>query len=114
MSRDDRKRLRRASKSVRNKQRRLDKAEEKLIAKLNPGGGNKYEAKKALEEIRGDKRVQQGRVETSKSFGKSSEFFSDLQQQAQIDIAAKRDGLLGKKKKVETALDAGLSKKMKL
>jgi U3 small nucleolar RNA-associated protein MPP10 len=113
LGRDDRQRLRRASKAVRRKQRKLDESEEKLIAKINPGAGNKYEAKKALEEIRGDKRVVQGRTEGNKGFGKSSDFFSDMQQQAQIDIAAKKEGFVKKQKQAPTN-DTGLSKKLKL
>ena len=35
----------------------MKKYEEKLVAKLNPGMGNKYERKKTLEVIRNDKRV---------------------------------------------------------
>ena len=112
LNRDDRKRLRQASKAVRRKQRKLAESEEKLVARINPGSGNAYEAKRALQEIRGDKRVVDGRGDGKKSFGKSSDFFSDLQQQAQMDIASKKEGL--KKNKATPVLDPSLSKKLKL
>lgn len=54
---DDKQRLRRAAKSVKRKEKQMELREEKLIAKLNPGQGNKYEKRKALEQIRNDKRV---------------------------------------------------------
>ena len=60
--------------------------------------GNKYESKKALEKIRGDKRVIDGASlnlessESVKNFTKSSKFFSALQKQTEEDIQRKKDG----------------------
>ena len=82
------------------------------MAKINPGLGNVYVAKRALQEIRGDKRVVTGRGDGKKSFGRSSDFFSELQQQAQMEIASKKEGL--KKIKEPPASDPSLSKKLKL
>jgi U3 small nucleolar RNA-associated protein MPP10 len=98
---DDRKRLRRASKSVRRKENHRKAAEEKLVAKINPGLGNKHEAAKALREIRGDKRVVDAktmRQETDdqvKTFTKSSKFFSALQKQTEEEVQRKKAGLKG-------------------
>ena len=83
------------------------------MAKINPGSGNAYEAKRALQEIRGDKRVVTGKGDGKRSFGRSSDFFSDLQQQAQMDIAAKKESMK-KNKEAPAASDPGLSKKLKL
>lgn len=112
-TRDDKKRLRRASKSVRRKERQRDAAEEKLVAKLNPGMGNKYEAKKAMEKIRGDKRVvdassmRQESEDAVKSFTKSSKFFSNLQRQTEEDVMKKRAGIKGSaSKSVDTSSGA--------
>ena len=113
LDRDDRQRLRRAAKNVRRKQRRLEDAEERLVAKVHPGAGNKYEAKKLLEEIRGDKRVVQGKPSISGKSSKSSDFFSELQQQAQIDIASKKAGLSGRKRE-QIPVESGAFKKVKL
>jgi U3 small nucleolar RNA-associated protein MPP10 len=112
LDRGDKRRLRQASKAVRRKQRRLADSEERLIAKINPGAGNKYEAKKALEELRNDRRVVQGRGD-SKGFGKSSEFFSALQQQTQQDIASKKRDMHKIQDSVVPVLD-GASKRIKL
>lgn len=113
LDRDDRKRLRQASRAVRRKERKMAEAEERLVAKINPGAGNKYEARRALEEIRGDKRVVMGRNDGKKTFGKSSDFFSELQQQAQIEIASKKVGT-NKKQKADPNSDPSLSKRLKL
>lgn len=72
---------------------------------MNPGMGNKYASKRALEEIRGDKRVTDTATHNSKrkridgdagggaadeSAAKSSAaFFAKLQKQTQIEIASK-------------------------
>lgn len=113
LGRDDKKRLRGAAKSVRRKQRKLEEAEEKLVAKINPGAGNKYEAKKVLDEIRNDRRVVEGKHDNSRSYGKSSDFFSDLQQKAQMEIAGKKDKN-EKKSKLVSETDTGASKRLKL
>ena len=57
MTSDDRKRLRKAYKSVNKKEKNMQKSEEKLISRLNPGMGNKYEKQKTMDIIRNDKRV---------------------------------------------------------
>jgi hypothetical protein len=83
---------------VRRKENRRKEAEEKLVAKINPGMGNKYESRKALEKIRGDKRVVDGSSlnlesnDSVKNFTKSSKFFSALQKQTEEDVQRKKDG----------------------
>lgn len=87
MSQEDRQRLRRSKKAARRKARRQAAATEKLVAKLNPGLGNKYSREKMKAEIRDSGKVVQGRVETSaggstagkKAYSTSSKFFSALQ-----------------------------------
>lgn len=74
---------------------------------MNPGLGNKYASKRALEEIRGDKRVTDTATHNSKSKRKrmdgdagggaadesaaksSAAFFAKLQKQTQMEIASK-------------------------
>lgn len=57
MTSEDRKALRRAHKASNRKEKNMRAHEEKLVAKLNPGMGNKYERQKTLDMIRNDKRV---------------------------------------------------------
>lgn len=97
LTRDDKKRLRRAMKTVRRKQQHEVDVEEKLAAKVNPVLGKRYEDKKAEKSMQRDKRVVDGnsmRLESDdkvKSFSKSSSFFSAMQKQSEEDIQRKKD-----------------------
>jgi U3 small nucleolar RNA-associated protein MPP10 len=81
MTQDERKAQRGAKKRVRRKERKQAEADERLVAKINPGLGNKYEKKKMLESIANAKNVTKGKeIEGStKQFTNSKEFFSRLQ-----------------------------------
>ena len=117
---DDRKRLRRANKSMRRRENHRKAAEEKLVAKINPGLGNKYESAKALREIRGDKRVVDARTmrqETDdqvKSFTKSSKFFSALQKQTEEEVQRKKAGIKGPVRDKEIGRSSSNSLSVKL
>jgi hypothetical protein len=77
-----RKRARRAKKEERRKEKRREEYEQRLVARVNPGMGNKYEKEKLLKEIRGDKRVVTGEQSTTNAKGltNSTTFFRNLQE----------------------------------
>jgi U3 small nucleolar RNA-associated protein MPP10 len=81
MTQTERKALRNAKKHARRKEKRQQEFDERLVAKLNPGLGNKYEKKKMLESIAGAKNITTGKqIEGStKQFSNSKEFFTRLQ-----------------------------------
>ncbi|CAI5717551.1 unnamed protein product [Peronospora destructor] len=85
MTQNERKALRNAKKHARRKEKRQRECDERLVAKLNPGLGNKYEKKKMLESIAGTKNITTGKqIEgSSKQFSNSKEFFSRLQDEVQ-------------------------------
>ncbi|KAJ0404023.1 hypothetical protein ATCC90586_001321 [Pythium insidiosum] len=91
MTQDERKALRMAKKRSRRKEKRQQEADEWLVAKLNPGLGNKYEKKKMLESIASAKNITKGKeIEGStKQFSNSKEFFSRLQEEVQTEIRKK-------------------------
>ncbi|CAI5722918.1 unnamed protein product [Peronospora effusa] len=88
MTQNERKALRNAKKHARRKEKRQREFDERLVAKLNPGLGNKYEKKKMLESIAGAKNITTGKqIEgSSKQFSNSKEFFSRLQDEVQEKI----------------------------
>jgi U3 small nucleolar RNA-associated protein MPP10 len=81
MSQQQRKALRNAKKHARRKANKQKEADARLVAKLNPGLGNKYEKKKLLESLQSANNVIQGKeIEGSiRQFSNSKEFFSRLQ-----------------------------------
>ena len=93
LNRDDRKRLRRASKASRNKERKSDAAKLKEEARVS---GKEYNPKTygGKDNLSSDKRVVTGENESatsgklgkSNNYTKSSQFFSNLQQQTQSEI----------------------------
>ncbi|EQC42676.1 hypothetical protein SDRG_00404 [Saprolegnia diclina VS20] len=87
MSQDERKAARNAKKHARRKERKQKDADERLVAKINPGMGNKYEKKKMLEGLTA-KNVTKGKeIEGStRQFSNSSEFFTKLQADASKTI----------------------------
>ncbi|ETM34439.1 hypothetical protein PPTG_05336 [Phytophthora nicotianae INRA-310] len=88
MTQTERKALRNAKKHARRKEKRQREFDERLVAKLNPGLGNKYEKKKMLESIAGAKNITTGKqIEgSSKQFSNSKEFFTRLQDEVQEKI----------------------------
>ncbi|KAG7390483.1 u3 small nucleolar ribonucleoprotein MPP10 [Phytophthora pseudosyringae] len=88
MTQSERKALRNAKKHARRKEKRQLEFDERLVAKLNPGLGNKYEKKKMLESIAGAKNITTGKqIEgSSKQFSNSKEFFTRLQDEVQEKI----------------------------
>eukprot|EP00596_Hydrurales_sp_CCMP1899_P005295 CAMPEP_0119045176 /NCGR_PEP_ID=MMETSP1177-20130426/37723_1 /TAXON_ID=2985 /ORGANISM="Ochromonas sp, Strain CCMP1899" /LENGTH=740 /DNA_ID=CAMNT_0007016493 /DNA_START=136 /DNA_END=2358 /DNA_ORIENTATION=- len=97
LSRDDKRRLRRAAKaSGQNEAKDKDLAEKKM-GKTNSAEGNKarrnQEEKKTDEVLRSDYRVTEGEENDNESYTKSAAFFSKLQQTAQQEIG----GVMGKK-----------------
>ncbi|ETO63021.1 hypothetical protein F444_19184 [Phytophthora nicotianae P1976] len=88
MTQTERKALRNAKKHARRKEKRQREFDERLVAKLYPGLGNKYEKKKMLESIAGAKNITTGKqIEgSSKQFSNSKEFFTRLQDEVQEKI----------------------------
>ncbi len=93
LAQEDRRRLRQGKKVARRKARRHKAAEEKLVARLNPGLGNKYAREKMRAEIRESDKVVQGQREGGAARSTSSKFFSALQ-----DEVTKHGGSYAKKK----------------
>ena len=109
MTSEDKKRLRKAYKATNKKAKNMEAREDKLVAKMNPGMGNKFEKQKTMDIIRNDKRVtlssksqdvnykskkrNSGGVEKETSDSKdttSSALFKQLQSEAQHTIQEKR------------------------
>jgi len=102
MTSEDRKALRRAHKASNKKEKNMRHHEDKLVAKLNPGMGNKYEKQKTLDIIRNDKRVTvagevggkrkngAGTVDNATEKATSSNLFRQLQDEAKRTIDEKR------------------------
>ncbi|CAM9199068.1 unnamed protein product [Laminaria digitata] len=83
MAQIDRKRARSSKKAVRRKARRQAETAQKLVSKLNPGLGNKYEKAKMLRDIQGSKNVTTFTGDgdsTGKEFSTSTKFFTQLQE----------------------------------
>lgn len=96
LAQEERKRIRQGKKAARRKARRQKQAEEKLVARLNPGLGNKYAREKVRAEIRESGKVVQGTREgkgTAAAYSTSSKFFSALQEEV-----TKNSGSYAKKK----------------
>lgn len=96
LAQEERKRIRQGKKAARRKARRQKQTEEKLVARLNPGLGNKYAREKVRAEIRESGKVVQGTREgkgTAAAYSTSSKFFSALQ-----DEVTKHGGGYAKKK----------------
>mmetsp|Transcript_977 Transcript_977/g.2742 ORF Transcript_977/g.2742 Transcript_977/m.2742 type:complete len:747 (+) Transcript_977:46-2286(+) len=94
LEQQDRKRLRSAKKASRRKARKAELADEKLLARLQPGLGlnNPYEKRKMREELsaaRARGKVTTGEVD-SNSYGKSTTFFKRMQNEAQAAIRSKK------------------------
>ncbi|KAL8008076.1 putative U3 small nucleolar ribonucleoprotein complex, subunit Mpp10 [Plasmopara halstedii] len=89
MTQTERKALRNAKKHARRKEKRQREFDERLVAKLNPGLGNKYAKKKMLESIAGAKNITTGKqIEgSSKQFSNSKDFFTRLQDEVQQKIS---------------------------
>ena len=112
MTSDDKKRLRKAYKATNKKAKNMEAREDKLVAKLNPGMGNKFEKQKTMDIIRNDKRVimtnkndisyskskkrnsdgnnKQSSHHVASSDTTSSALFKQLQSEAQQTIQEKR------------------------
>jgi U3 small nucleolar RNA-associated protein MPP10 len=104
LAQEERKRLRQGKKAARRKARRHKAAEEKLVARLNPGLGNKYAREKMRAEIRESGKVVQGQREEGGSGGGgsgSSKFFSALQEEVSQHggYAKKKESAEGQQKK---------------
>ena len=92
MTQEERQTTRQAKKSRRRKSRQQKEADERLVAKLNPGLGNKYEKEKMMDVLNA-KNVKQGRVDNnSSSYTKSGEFFKKLQEESQKTVSEIKAG----------------------
>ncbi|CBJ31506.1 conserved unknown protein [Ectocarpus siliculosus] len=98
MSQEDRKRSRSSKKAVRRKARRQAEAAQKLVSKLNPGLGNKYEKAKMMRDIQGAKNVTTatgGEESTGREFSTSAKFFSQLQESVTASVKSTGKGMDG-------------------
>ncbi|CAN0390344.1 unnamed protein product [Ectocarpus sp. 12 AP-2014] len=104
MSQEDRKRSRSSKKAVRRKARRQAQAAQKLVSKLNPGLGNKYEKAKMMRDIQGAKNVTTAPEEsTGREFSTSAKFFSQLQESVTASVKSAGKGLEGDAKDTKKA-----------
>jgi U3 small nucleolar RNA-associated protein MPP10 len=78
LGKDERARKRRAKKTARRKARKMKRADEKAIARINPGMGNKHAHKKMLETLASARNVTEGKTSDKVNYTKSSEFFNQL------------------------------------
>ena len=89
---EERQRARRASKAARRKRRRAKMVDERAIARANPGMGNKYERKKAMEELSRARNVTRAANDDANvRWTKSADVFSKLQ----ADVRSGIDALAG-------------------
>ncbi len=94
MTSEEKQALRRQRKSAKKKENKMREEEEKLVAKMNPGLGNKHSKERVLSEIRksNPKKVQIGESTDSTKYSSSSSFFNKLQENVSNEISAKRSG----------------------
>ena len=102
--------MRSAKKSARRKARKAKEADNKLIARAQPGLGlnNPYEKRKAKEQVsmaKAEGRITDGKADANSGYGSSSKFFRQLQDDVSKTL---RDG---KPKEQDTKKRAARSKK---
>ena len=96
---EERQRARRAKKAARRKRRQAKLADEKAVARANPGLGNKYAMKKAMDGLTRARNVTQANdVDSGVKWTKSSDVFKKLQEEVTSGIASGK-GEGGKKNK---------------
>ena len=88
-------RKRRAKKAARRKARQARKADEKAIARINPGLGNKHAHKKMMETLASARNVTEGKTGSKVNYTKSSEFFNELTK----DVSGMISSIAGKNEK---------------
>ncbi|CAM9604489.1 unnamed protein product [Sphacelaria rigidula] len=88
MNQVDRKRVRSSKKAARRKARRQVETEKKLVSKLNPGLGNKYEKSKMLKDIHSAKNVttHTGDESAGREFSTSAKFFTQLEEKVKAGV----------------------------
>lgn len=84
-TREDKKRVRRASKAANKKHKAEEAAQEVVAARSNPILRQKLNDAKLADDFKNDRRVVTGK-ESGKASSKSADFFSKLQAQAQSGI----------------------------
>ena len=104
MSSSEKDAVRRAKKRSKKKEKKMREQEEKLVAKMNPGLGNKYSKERALAEIRkaNPKKVTVADSTDSTKYTSSSAFFNKMQENAAKEVAAIRRGDTKSRKKSDT------------
>ena len=86
---EERQRARRASKAARRKRRRAKEVDERAVARANPGMGNKYAHKQAMEELSRARNVTQASNDDADvRWTKSADVFGKLQAEARRGIDA--------------------------
>ena len=106
---EERQRARRASKAARRKRRRAKEVDERAVARANPGMGNKYARKKAMEELSRARNVTQAsNDDAGVQWTKSADVFGKLQAEARrgIDAIAGGNDRGDKKRRKKSAASA--------
>jgi U3 small nucleolar RNA-associated protein MPP10 len=100
----ERKRIRSSKKAARRKARKEKAADEKLIARVNPGLGlnNPYEKRKMCEELsvaRAEGKLTTGKADLNTVYGSSGKFFKKMQDDVEETLQEGRESEnLGQKK----------------
>ena len=101
---EERQRARRAKKAARRKNRQMKLADEKAVARANPGMGNKYAMKKALDNLSQARNVTQANnIDNDVKWTKSADVFKKLQDEVRSGIKGEKyDGSSKGKKRRKT------------
>lgn len=92
LSKEDRRRRRAATKAAKSKRKRQREAQRKLVARINPGMGNKYAKEQLMDEISRSRNITSGSQASGglERYDKSAKFFAKLQDEAQTEIRSKK------------------------
>jgi U3 small nucleolar RNA-associated protein MPP10 len=97
---EERQRRRRAKKASRRKARQAKLADEKAVARANPGLGNKYAMRKAMEDLGRARNVTKAdNVDGDVRWTKSSDVFKKLQDEVKMGLSKARGEVDGGGKK---------------
>ncbi|XP_005092725.1 U3 small nucleolar ribonucleoprotein protein MPP10 [Aplysia californica] len=103
----DKKRALRQKKRDKRERKKAKEAREKVVQKMNPGLGNKYSKEKARKELeqlsKSDRNVTMIKGDRQK-LGSSTAFFSQLQDEVQTNVKAKKVTKDAKKRKLDPSL----------
>jgi hypothetical protein len=98
LTREERKRIRGARKSIKKKQNEIKKEKVRLAASVDSTSKERHylDAVKTHKIVSGDKRVSLGKTSDTNHYTKSGEFFNQLQSQIRQDIRIKSANISNK------------------